>query len=174
MSMIGDFILVPFSQLDEYLRDSSLLEDRLEAALEIEEETGEPDPATFSVDKAWDALSYLVNGYPQDQLDRTGPPLSWVIFGHRTLDPDQDLGYGPARFLTPDEVKQVAEALSAVTRNDLEQNYDAGKMTAAQIYPGGWEKAEESMDWLYGHLVKLKAFYAGAAESDMAVITFLS
>jgi len=174
MSMIGDFILVPFSQLDEYLRDSSLLEDRLEAALEMEEETEETDPAMFSVDKAWDALSYLLNGYPQDQLDRARPPLSWVIFGHQTLDPDQDLGYGPAQFLTVDEVKQVAEALSAVTRNDLEKHYDAGKMTAAKIYPGGWEEAEESMDWLYGHLVNLKAFYARAAESEMAVIAFLS
>jgi hypothetical protein len=166
--MIGDFIGVWASELNDYLQDSSLLEARIDATIEAE------DPAFFSVDKAWDALSYLINGYQVDEQKKGETPLSWTIYGASVIDTGQDFGYGPASFLTVAQVKQVDDALSGVSAAVLLENYDGQKMTALKIYPGGWEDKEQSLDWLNTHLNNLKNFYANAAANDLAVVMFLS
>jgi Domain of unknown function (DUF1877) len=168
MGMIGDFIGVWASELHDYLQDSSLLEARIDATIDAE------DPAFFSVDKAWDALSYLINGYKVDEQKKGETPLAWTIYGAASIDKDQDFGYGPAAFLTAAQVKQVNEALSGVSDAVLLKNYDGQRMTALKIYPGGWEDKEQSLDWLNTHLNNLKNFYSNAAANDLAVVMFLS
>jgi hypothetical protein len=173
MSMIGQFISVTPGELDEYLNDSSLLEKRYITAFE-DDDSDDDDPAFFDVHKAWDAISFLLTGCSQEQFNNAAPPLSWVIFGDRIIDPEQNLGYGPASYLTSEQVQKVHLALTDVSVDDLKKNYDGKKMTALEIYPGDWTDSVESEDWLFLFFEKLKIFYANAAENKSAVITFLS
>ena len=168
MSMIGQFIGVTAKELDDYLSDSALLEARLDAALDA------ADPAFFDVDKAWDTISYLLTGYSQQQLINAHPPLSWTIFGDKTIDSEQDLGYGPAWYLTCDQVKEVNNALINIFVKDIKINYDAQKMNELNIYPGHWDNSEDSKNWADRFFEDLKAFYANAAKSELAIISYIS
>lgn len=168
MSMMGDFISVSPAELESYLQDSSRLETLLDAILE--DRTAE----AFTIGKSFDGLSYLLTGKSSEQISEAKPPLSLAIFGGQKIDPDQDLGYGPAGFLTPDQVKEVNAALAPITRANLEKNYDAGKMEELGIYPGGWEDKGTSLEWLGKELINLQSFYADAAAKGMAVVMLIS
>ena len=45
----------------------------------------------------------------------------------------EDLGYGPARLMEPDLLKEVAALLASVTPETLEAAYDPTAMTAEDI-----------------------------------------
>src|SRR5690349_9959838 len=66
-------------------------------------------------DKTWHALAYL--------LERADFPID-IITGEQSLvddpdDSDVDWGYGPPGYLTPDQVRRAADALSEVTADGL-------------------------------------------------------
>jgi hypothetical protein len=167
MSMIGQFIRIPATELETYLEDSSLFEDRLDAATGDEEEF-------LDVDKSWDALSFLLTGYSQQDLDSATAPLSWTIFGNGVVDPDLDLGYGPIRYLTPEEVQAVHQAIAPLSVADLMERYDAEKMNALDIYPQFWDDSSRWTSYLANYYERLQAFYAKAAMEQQAMILFLT
>src|SRR4029450_5979849 len=75
-------------------------------------------PRSFSTDKAWQALDYL--------LERRGIPVG-VVFGEQAMgqdDPDVEGGVGPLRFLTPPQVRQAALALARLSADDLVRGVD--------------------------------------------------
>ncbi|MBS1661831.1 MAG: YfbM family protein [Bacteroidetes bacterium] len=170
MSMIGQFILVTPQELQDYLGNSALLEERVMNAFEEDEE----DPAFFDIDKNWEAISFLLTGVPAAEIQKAYPPLSWVVFGDHVIDQEQDLGYGPAAYLTLEQVKDVSIALNNISTADFIGNYDADQMNKQGIYPEGWDNAPRQEGWLAESFENLKAFYEKAAASDRAVITFIS
>lgn len=164
--MIGQFISVTPDELQAYLQNSSLLEERLDAALEND------DPAFFDIHKSWDALSYLITGVPLHDIDKAVPLLSWVIFGDEVIDENLDFGYGPARYLSNDQVKEVNAVLMDMSAEDLNKHFDPDKMTELEIYPGDWNEGEKQ--WLDRAFHQLKAFYKTSAENNQAVISYIS
>jgi hypothetical protein len=148
MSMIGIFIPLSAQELEKYVTDSTLFDLMLDAALDEER-----NPDWLDIHKWWDALS-------------------WTIFGAHVLDPDQDLGYGPANYLTPPEVKELAAALSGISIPQLKANYDSAKMNELELYPNNWD--DEDINFLLPYFEQLKKFYAKAAANNQAVITYLS
>ena len=51
--------------------------------------------------------------------------------------------FGKVRFLKPDEVRDVADALSQISVEDLQARFDPIAFTKAEVYPnprpGGWD-----------------------------------
>lgn len=102
-----------------------------------------PDEADFSVDSYWQALHFLLTGEPEG-----GPlPLRNAVLGGTPLSDDH-----PARWLSPEEVVEVADSLSGIPRSDLEAVYDPQEFNQAQIYPArpperwGWEDLGPLLD----------------------------
>jgi len=166
--MIGMFLRINKNELEEYINDSSLFENRIDAEENFEE------PSSCDIDKSWDALSFLITGVGPTELDKARPPLTWTIFGAYILDENQDLGYGPANYLTPEQVKELNNALKKLSDLDLQKNYDFEKMNNLDIYPNFWTDQRDEMTYLLQHFSKLKDFYATAAINDQAVISYLS
>jgi len=167
MSMIGIFIPLTAQELEKYVADSTLFDLMLDDALDEER-----NPDWLDIHKWWDALSFLLTGVGPDEIAKAAPPLSWTIFGAHVLDPDQDLGYGPASYLTPPEVKELAAALSGISVSQLKANYDSAKMNELELYPNNWD--DEDINFLLPYFEQLKKFYAKAAANNQAVITYLS
>ena len=167
MSMMGIFIPLSAQELEKYVKDSTLFDLMLDDALDEEE-----NPDWLDIEKSWDGLSFLLTGVGPDEIAKAAPPLSWMIFGAHVLDPDQDLGYGPASYLTPQEVKELAAALSGISIPQLKANYDSAKMNELELYPNNWD--DEGIDFLLPHFEQLKKFYAKAAANNQAVVTYLS
>lgn len=167
MSMIGILLRVTADQLEAFRKDSSLLEKYLD-----------PDEATdgineLNLDKTWDAINFLLTGHGIVTIDKAEPPLSRVIFSGQFIDENQDMGYGPAQYLSPDQVKDVNRELLKISSDDLRKKYDAEKLNENEIYPQAWSDDEGELNYLTENFEELKSFYSDADKGGQAIITYI-
>lgn len=162
MGMIANLLRVTTAELETYLHDSSLLEER------IYDENAFEDQNLNDVDKAWDGIIFLLTGQNIQNADH---PLVQVLFSGQLIDEEQDLGYGPGHYLTSDQVKHLSEQISKITTEDLKNKYNSKTMNELDVYPI-WD--EDSFDYLDENFKLLQQIYAEAANNDQAIITFLN
>ena len=124
MSMIGNLLRVTKTELEEYLKDSSLLENRIYRDDDLE------DPNLVDIDKSWDGIIFLLTG---QNFDNATHPLIKVLFSGQIIDEEQDLGYGPGQYLTPEQVKELNEQISKISIEELAKKYDAKRMTELEV-----------------------------------------
>ena len=144
MSMIGNLLRVNKAQLSEYLQDSSLLLDNI-----YQEETEEGNPNLEDIDKSWNGIIFLLTG---QNIDDSVHPLTSVLFSGQLIDESQDVGYGPAHYLMPEQVKELNDQISIISAQELIKRYDAKKMAVLNIYPDIWND-EDALDYLITHNV---------------------
>ena len=118
----------------------------------------------LSLEKSWHVLHYLLTGKPEE----APPPLGNAILGGREIGPD--LGYGPARFLTPEEVREVSLALSRITAQDLARRFDLPAMIAAHIYP---VRDENELEIAQPYFEQLARYYSEAAAAGHAMLLYV-
>jgi hypothetical protein len=118
------------------------------------------------LDKRWHGLHYLFTGDPWEGE----PPLWLAIFGGVAIG--DDTGYGPPRYLTPEEVKDVAAALNRITQNALTTRFDPDAMNEVEIYPACWDA--NWLRYLLEGFTMLQTFYRTAAAKGRAVLTCIS
>lgn len=164
MSMIGYLLRVPQSELDEYLNDSSLL------AAKIANDEFDADQIV-EIDKAWDGIIYLLTGAG---VATSEGPLLKVLFSGQLIDPEQDLGYGPAHYNTPSQVAGLNTEISKISAEDLLPKFNAAEMNKLEVYPAIWDDDEDTFTYLADNFESVKAIYYEAAERGEAIITFLS
>jgi hypothetical protein len=163
MGMAVFFAPVSAAKLEEFRRDP----DAIEAFLYPEDDD---DPAgSFDVDKAWHGLHYLLTG----TADGGEGPAALAILGGEEIG--EDLGMGPARFLTPSQVREVAAALAGITDAELRARFDPQRMQALDIYPDViWVRdGDDAFDYLMDNFAPLVEFYADAAARGDGVILSL-
>ncbi|MBV8878851.1 MAG: YfbM family protein [Planctomycetaceae bacterium] len=126
---------------------------------EIEEVANEDN--SFETDKAWDPIHRCLSNGTLDVRQGTRP-LNMAIFGGRILNQGQDYF---VVLLTPTEVKQVADALGAVTEDWMQKKYFDQKFPD---YQG--EKSQEDWEYAWGSFDGLPQFFANAAARKQHVI----
>jgi len=147
----------------------SLLEDPEKVVGLLYPDDDEDPPNSMDVDKAWHGLHYLLTG----EAEGGEEPLSLAILEGTEIGPELD--FGPARYLTGEEVKAVAHALAALTPEALAQRYNPRDMQEKQIYPEIWQDDDpESVDYLLHFFPDLQQFYADAAARGDAVIHWMA
>ncbi|MFW9258344.1 YfbM family protein [Nostoc sp. CALU 546] len=121
----------------------------------------------------WHALHFLLTGESSLEGDtQTLPPLSNVVMGGT---PTQfEATYGFVRYLTLEEVRDVADALSQISVEELKSRFNSSVFNAAEIYPnpspGGWDEEEiEPLFELYPQLVEF--FQNAAKEGDIVLLS---
>lgn len=167
MSMIGYLLQVSEKELEEILLDSSVLEEKA-----FPEDDSSP-AGLMDIDKAWEAIFFVLTGHGLAEIDEVNPPLSWLLMSDHVVDEDLDMGYGPAQYITPAEVKLLNSELAKVSNDNFKDRYDGRQLDEAGIYPEIWQE-ENAMDYAVDYFEQLKAFYALASEKGNAVITFIS
>jgi hypothetical protein len=165
MSMVSNLLRVSDTELEEYIKDSSILENRVYSDEAID------DPCLVYIDKAWAGILFLLTGQGIDKLDH---PLSKVLFSEQFIDEQQDLGYGPAHYLTSIQVAEMNAQISKISIEDLRKNFDPVKMTELSVYPSTWSEGEEDFDYLSEYFITLQQVYSEASMNGEAIITFLN
>lgn len=161
MGMSGCFAAVDASTL-ERLRASP---DQLEDFLYPDDGDSEPENSVC-VDKAWHGIHYLLAG----DVDHVDAPAGWAVMGGREIG--EDMGYGPARWLDPDQVRRVAEALPDV--DEFSVRFDPEAMTRNGVYPDViWLRDADSLDYLVENYEPLLTFYRDAAARGDGVFLWL-
>jgi hypothetical protein len=168
MSMIGNFYRVSNERLAAYLQDSSLLEEDISG-----EDFERNNPNLMDIDKSWDGILYLLTGNTLDSLEAADPLLSSVIIGRQVIDENQEMGYGPANYNDPAQVKEIAAVVAGITGSSLKAVFDSFTMTELEIYPGRWDDPG-AFEYIETYYEQLRNFYLTAAKNQQAVITFVS
>jgi len=165
MGMVGCFCTASSSDLIG-LRDGSVA---VEDYLYPDGGEGQP-PYYVDVDKAWHGLHYLLTG----QADGGRPPQSWVILGGQEFG--SDVGFGPARFLTPDQVRTVAELLSKTDAERLASRFDPADMARKNIYPEViWERdGHDALEYVLENYTHLQTFYQDASDRGDCVLQWIA
>jgi hypothetical protein len=126
----------------------------------------------MDLDKAWHGLHFVFTGsdwegdFPQGFLVSCGKPVG-----------DVDVGYGPARAFTPDEVVAIARFLESQNESELKRRLDPKKMAELEIYPSIWSDAtntNEEWEYLVENFRTLKSFVKETAEKRMALLVFIN
>lgn len=163
MSMIGQYRRVDETTLKELLTLPQHLSGFLYPVVEDNPE------ASLDIDKSWHIIHFLLTG--DTWAGRW--PLVGAVMGGTTIS-DEDVGYGPARYLKPDEVAEVSHALTAISTRELLSRFDVNCVQDADIYPHAWSGNEEDREYIAYYYAELQTFFAKATAAGQAVILFLN
>ena len=166
MSMIMNLLRISKQELENYIQTPSLFEEKLDVLYESEDN----DDAFLDIDKAWGGILYLLtgkafaSGSPEDEVDS----LNRIFFSAQFFDEDMDVGYGPAHYLTPEQVAGIHRKIASLTEADPEAMSEE-----EELYPSlDWN--EDDFDYLYFHFQALQSFFATAASRGEAIVIFLN
>ena len=128
--------------------------------------------AEIDIDKAWHGIHYLLTGSDWEGAE----PLCYLISGGEEIG-KVDVGYGPARGLSSQEVKKWTDALAKIKVEELKARFDAVKMMELDIYPTVWNNDPEEDDplgYLLEYFEELRSFVKRAAADDKCIILYLA
>ena len=165
MGMIMYLLRISKQELESYIDKPDLfLENRVD------------DAYSMDIDKAWGGILYLLTGkaFASGSLEDEVDSLNRIFFSAQFFDEDMDVGYGPAHYLTPEQVAGINRKIASLTEADLKARYNPEAMNKEKkLYPSlDWN--EKIFDYLYFHFQALQSFFATAASRGEAIVTFLS
>jgi hypothetical protein len=127
-----------------------------------------PDHADryLDIDKTWHIIHFLLNGSPWDGYG----PLFGCVLGGAPLT-EEDLGYGPARYLSPGEVHETAAAVHEVPFLQLWKRLNPVRVQQAKLY---WSDTPDSEAYARENYLSLQSFFEAASRGNEAVILWLA
>ncbi|MFC5004373.1 YfbM family protein [Dactylosporangium cerinum] len=165
MELIGRWLTA--AELREVLDDPDAVEVLLfgDDGDEDDDEVGEMPEPDLDLGKSWHVVQFLFTGTAWGVTEGLGE----AILGG--ADIGEDGGYGPARLLDAATVTRVATALDALDVETLRSRFDPAAMSAAEIYPEGWDFSPADFEEIVRPLIgDLRAFYRKAAARGQAVL----
>ena len=158
MSMISYFRIVNPSLAD----DLAQFDDEQMAEFLFPED--EESDTTQDIDKAWDALGYLLALATRGQLT--------TLLRGSEIGPD--LGYGPARWISPAEVHEIADLLDGLDRASVLEHYDSQALRSAGVYPEVWDDSAGLQDYLGENFETARRIFLGGARERAAILVWLA
>jgi hypothetical protein len=165
MSMIGNYLRVTKREIADLERSPKSIYQFLSSDVKDRQRTGRH----LVVEKSWHGIHFLLNGDPWEGEF----PLSHVVLGGTPIG-EEDVGYGPARYLDPEEVRAVSRALDDLPTSQLLESFDAEAMNDQGIYPQGWRDNEEDREFISGYYVQVVDFFRRAAEANDGILLYLN
>ncbi|ATB42788.1 hypothetical protein CYFUS_008267 [Cystobacter fuscus] len=169
MGMILVFRLARREQLSSLLASPEQVIDFLH---DTDEEDAGRSESGFDLDKAWHGLHFLLTG-----TDWGGkPPLNFIVAGGEMIG-DVDVGYGPARAFTPEQLAALSRALDAISSDALRQRFDPAKMMELDIYPSIWDRDpadDDTLGYVLEYFEMLKSFLRKGAEQGLGFLVYMS
>lgn len=146
-------------------KNNEKLREQIISELESAGVTANPDSEEgLTLEKSWHCLHYLLTG----TAGQTDSVLGKAILGGREIGPD--VGYGPARYLEPNEVKKVAKSLKTVSKEDLLSRFNLKAMKAAKIYAC---RDEGELQLAQDYFTRVCNYYDEAAARGDAMLLYL-
>jgi hypothetical protein len=155
---------VTSDRLDSFRRDPDRVAPFLRKVLRSLANGGDfSDPRwTLDLHKYWAILQYLLAGSPSGPAaaPRTDPILGGVEIG-------DDMNYGPARFLTAQQVREIALQLGRLSWETISLRFDPEAMRSAGVYLAEADGVPDGARTVFHMLVN---FYSDAASQNNAIL----
>ena len=164
MGMAGAFLQISQDKLEQLQTDPMQLEEMADEMFG-RFRSGE---GFCTVDKSWQTIHFLLAGEPWG-----GNSIeAQAILGGTEIGPD--MGYGPARYLDSQQVKQVAEALGQISVEELSTRFDPEALAREDIYAFSAEYAVDELEMAQDYYTELQQFYAKSAAQNDAVLLMIT
>jgi Domain of unknown function (DUF1877) len=121
------------------------------------------------LNKAWHAIHFVLNG------SRLGgaSPLNFLV-DEGTPVGEVDVGYGPARVLTSEQVRRLASALGPIEPHDVAQRVDLKRFDDEAIYPGNWQRNGYDTEYVVSHYREMRELITRTAQSGQGLILYIN
>jgi Domain of unknown function (DUF1877) len=126
----------------------------------------QPEKKEFSLNKDWHVLHYALNG----TAEGGDGPLAFAVFGDKEFPDPGNVDYGPARYLTPQQVKEVYAELQQIKPASLLSKLDYKDAKEKRIYLDHTLTNLEDWSYLPEFFEEFRDFYADAAECGNGMI----
>jgi hypothetical protein len=137
----------------------------------VEEVRFEKSDEVCDLDKAWHGLHFLFTG-----SDWEGdPPASFLLNWGDTVG-DVDVGYGPARTLTSEQVREIAAYLADTAEAQLRSRFDQQRMIDLAIYPDIWNRDlddDDTLGYLMHYYAALQKYVAETADRGWGLVVWI-
>jgi hypothetical protein len=154
--------------------------DRILTDAEVVESTIQQIDSTDSnifldLDESWSGIHFTLTGeYPIPKDEALKRDMKWyddsmenILMGGSPTPYKDSLGF--ARYLSPEEVVQIAKYLINVSIEKFREYYCSDELVEAEILPGYWD---EDSAWLVGYFEKLVNFYKTALEKGNGILIY--
>ena len=136
------------------------------------------DPLTdrphCDLEGVWHGLHFLFTGTAWEGDE----PACYLIRGGEEIGDADESGYSVLQALSPAKVQRFSAFLHGLSRDELERRFDAARMTALEIHPGGWNRGvegnERPRDRLLDGYDELRAFVDAAVEAKAGAVAYVS
>lgn len=126
----------------------------------------------LNIDKAWHAIHFTLTGCAYEGEEEN--ILSQLVLGGTPVN-GEDLGYGPARLLDRDTVRQMAEALEEWDEALFRKSFNMEEMRENDVYPMiNGEDEGVFYTYVWENFAGLKEFFKKAAEEGQSIISFIA
>ena len=131
--------------------------------------SGAEDCERLVLNRAWHAIHYVLTGSrlggeePLNFLAAEGTPIGEV-----------DVGYGPARVLNSQQVRQLASALILVDPDEVARRVDLRRFDEEEIYPGNWQGNGYDVAFVQSNYRDLRDFVMRAAQQGLGLILYIN
>jgi hypothetical protein len=145
---------------------------RSSMASQSPEHSSLPDPREDDdegdVDKAWQAIHYLLTG-------TAGPSktlLGFIVDGGSVLK-GTEIGYGPPRFFSSAQVASIVSEVKTFDRESLRSRYKPKEMDDRDVYPQIWSRdGDEGFDYIWEHFEILRSLLAEAERQKQGLMVY--
>ncbi len=123
----------------------------------------------FDSDESWHSFHFALTG----EINPEASVLAKAVLGGREIG--QDMGYGPARYFMPEEVRVIAAALSAMNEAELSSSDAPFATQAAELddVEISTHDANDTSENVREDLLALRAFYQTTAARGDGIITWI-
>ncbi len=166
MGMIGNIVRVSQNELNTFLENSELFENKIYSEENYDAEWN------LDLDKSWEGIQYLLTGKGMAELEEPNI-LTRAFFSFQILDEEQDLGYGPAQYLTSEQVTETNSELQKLDIDKLKNKVSGTDMIEKGIYPEIWTESE-AIEFLFDNFKDFLDFYKKASENNEAILSFIN
>jgi Domain of unknown function (DUF1877) len=121
------------------------------------------------LNKAWHAIHFALTG------SRLGgeEPLNFLV-SEGTPVGEIDVGFGPARVLTSQQVRQLAAALAPIEPAEVARRIDLGKFDQEVIYPGNWQRDGIGVDYVLTNYRDMRNLIGRLAERGDGLVLYIN
>jgi hypothetical protein len=121
------------------------------------------------LNKAWHAIHFVLTG------SRLGgdEPLNFLV-SEGTPVGEVDVGFGPARVLSSDQVRSIHTALASIAPDDVARRVDVRRFDAEAIYPGNWQRNGYGVDYVVSNYREMRDLIARTAEEGRGLILYIN
>ena len=120
-----------------------------------------------TVEKSWNAIEFILDRLAQaERIPWIGPLTEGESTG-------LELDYGPVWYRTPEQVRDLAGILSAISKEDFKRGYMPQKMAENSVYPEIWdrrEEQEENFEYVWEWYTEMVSFYSEASDAGDAML----